>query len=242
MGCAFIINVYCYTRIVLHLKRYGVGEDIEQRLLFRAIAFIVLFLVGWGPAVVACMKAVSSHGDLPEEYDLLLAICGSLHSPAVPLVYGAFMTNDAIDQCLHVCGCESCASDRLRALILSNNNVTVVATEMYYDDPRAPAAGASASEISSSSRQAAGSSHKYASTSVPSSFASSSPESAPRSLRVKPRRLHAANIPNAVEHDAHHLQLPAASHGGVRTLLQQMQQQGAETTPRAADDADVEVV
>lgn len=49
--------------------------------------FVLVFFLGWGPAVVACLYTVTT-GHLTQELDILLAVCGSLHTLAVPIVYG----------------------------------------------------------------------------------------------------------------------------------------------------------
>lgn len=53
----------------------------------RSIVFIVGFFVGWFPAVVMCIHTLIT-GQRNEYMDLVLAICGSLHSVFVPVAYG----------------------------------------------------------------------------------------------------------------------------------------------------------
>lgn len=55
----------------------------------RSIIWVLVYFVGWFPAVVACMTALQ-YGDVTETEDLTLAICGSLHSVWVPLTYAWF--------------------------------------------------------------------------------------------------------------------------------------------------------
>lgn len=53
----------------------------------RTSAYVAVFLVGWGPAVIACLYTVAT-GSMTQALDITLAVCGSLHTVAVPLVYG----------------------------------------------------------------------------------------------------------------------------------------------------------
>lgn len=60
-----------------------------KRLVFarRTSIYVLIFLLGWGPAVVACLYTVRT-GTLTEALDITLAMFGSAHTLAVPLVYG----------------------------------------------------------------------------------------------------------------------------------------------------------
>jgi hypothetical protein len=53
----------------------------------RTSIYVLLFALGWGVAVFACFYTLKT-GALPEGLDIALAVCGSLHTLAVPLVYG----------------------------------------------------------------------------------------------------------------------------------------------------------
>ena len=53
----------------------------------NSIIWWLVFLIGWFPAVVECIYTLIT-GHMSEVLDLMLAICGSLHSDFVPLVHG----------------------------------------------------------------------------------------------------------------------------------------------------------
>lgn len=69
--------------------RPGSAQTVPKRVVFakRTVVYVLVFLAGWGPAVVACIYTVWT-GELTQELDITLAMFGSLHTVAVPLVYG----------------------------------------------------------------------------------------------------------------------------------------------------------
>lgn len=53
----------------------------------NSLIWWLVFLIGWSPAVAECIYTLIV-GHMSEVLDLLLAICGSLHSVFVPIVHG----------------------------------------------------------------------------------------------------------------------------------------------------------
>jgi hypothetical protein len=80
-------RIFCITRDAEKAAPSAQNTDIAHRVARRTFLFVLVFFLGWSPAVVACGYALV-HGSITPTQELLVGIFGSLHSIWVPLVYG----------------------------------------------------------------------------------------------------------------------------------------------------------
>lgn len=131
----FYVQIYRIANITDTIIRINGRATDEfkkaRRVAMRSMIFVILYFVGWFPAVIACFYKVI-HGYLPEGLDVALAIAGSLNSLWQALAYGIFNRNlhKLIVYCIPSCGSKlglEVASLRGRETVITINGSRVPA-------------------------------------------------------------------------------------------------------------------
>jgi hypothetical protein len=73
----------------------------------RTFVLVLIFLFGWGMAVVSCVYAWWT-GDITQEYEIAVGVLGSLHSIFVPIVYGQPKGREVRRLLLRIFFCSKC--------------------------------------------------------------------------------------------------------------------------------------
>lgn len=99
MVSGLIVTAFCFARIFQYTNRAindlmsSSGTTVSgpifntMTVAKNSIIWWLVFLIGWFPAVIECLYTLIV-GHMSEVLDLLLAVCGSLHSVFVPIVHG----------------------------------------------------------------------------------------------------------------------------------------------------------